>query len=69
MQEFLKKFDEYISEWNKLDQFRLNWWLKYPLYIPVGFFLEMRNLNKKSALTKEYSDYIETHFKDSALSR
>jgi hypothetical protein len=57
---FLEKFEQYVNDWNELDKFRLNWWLKYPFYIPIGFYLEMKNLNKKSRLTKNYSNYLNT---------
>lgn len=56
----LQKFVEYVNEWNKLDSFRLNWLLKYPLYLPIGFWLEMRNLSKKCKLTSDYSKYLES---------
>jgi hypothetical protein len=58
MSNFLYNFEKYMDEWKELDDFRLNWWLKYPLYLPIGFFLEMHNLNKKSKLTEEYSKYL-----------
>lgn len=58
--DFMARFENYIDEWNELDSFRLNWWLKYPLYLPLGFFLEMRNLNKKGRLTKDYGKYLDT---------
>ena len=56
---FLEKFEKYLNDWKELDKFRLNWWLKYPLYLPFGFWLEMKNLNKKSKLTKDYSNYLD----------
>lgn len=62
--EFIIKFKRYLTEWQELDKFRLNWWLKYPLYIPIGFYLEMRNLNKKSRLTKNYSNYLANEEKE-----
>ena len=55
---FLERFETYIREWKELDKFYLNWWLKYPLYLPIGFILEMRNLNKKHKLTSDYSEYL-----------
>ena len=58
--DFLERFEQYLNEWKELDKFRLNWWLKYPLYLPFGFYLEMKNLNKKSRLTKNYSIYLDT---------
>lgn len=67
MHEQLEKFYEYLDAWNRLDAFRLNWWLRYPLWLPFGFFLEMRNLNAKGKLTKEYGEYLETLENKSAL--
>ena len=59
--DFLQKFEKYLNEWKRLDSFRLNWWLNYPLYLPIGFWLEMKNLNAKHKLTTEYSKYLEAN--------
>lgn len=57
--DFINRFEKYLIDWKHLDRFRLNWWLRYPLYLPFGFFLEMRNLNAKHRLTTEYGKYLD----------
>lgn len=59
--EFLTKFEAYLHEWNRLNAIRRHWILRTVLYIPVGFFLEMRVLHLKHRLTMEYSDYLEKY--------
>lgn len=59
-EQFMNNFQKYVDDWNKLDKFRLNWWLKYPLYLLIGFPLEIRNLNKKHKLTEEYNKQLST---------
>lgn len=50
-----RKFTKYINDWNALDR-EYNSILKIPIY---HFIKQMIILNKKSKLTKEYSDYLD----------
>lgn len=53
-------FEKYLNDWKELDGFRLGWWLRVPLYLPFGFYLETKNLQAKSKLTKEYRNYLDS---------
>jgi glycopeptide antibiotics resistance protein len=57
------RFIEYLEEWKRLDSIKIHWFFKYVLYIPFGFILEMKILNKKSKLTEEYNKYLDTFIK------
>ncbi len=59
-EEFKNTFFKYIADWNELNRFKLNWWLKYPLYLLIGFPLELRNLNKMHKLTDGYNKKLST---------
>ena len=57
-EEFLNRFKRYLEEWERFDSIRIHWMWK--ILYPIGFFLEMRILNQKHRLTKEYEHYLDT---------
>lgn len=60
LQVLTEEFYLYVSEWKKLDKFRLNWWFKYPLF-PIGFILQEINLRKKHTLTTAYAEILDKY--------
>lgn len=56
--ELIKRFEEYLEEWKRLDSIEIHSIWKF--LFPIGFILEMRILNKKSKLTANYSNYIDS---------
>lgn len=51
----IQEFTKYMTEWKELDSKHGK--VKIPI---VSFFYELWILNKKSTLTREYSEYLES---------
>ena len=50
----IKAFVDYIEEFNYWQTKRLNWWLKYPLYLPFGAIIENYWIRKMSKCNKNF---------------
>ena len=54
----IKTFTEYIEEFNYYSgkANSLNWWLKYPLYIPFGAIIENYWIRKMGKCNRDYKN-------------
>lgn len=50
------EFTAYIDEFQYWANKRLNWWLKYPLYLPFGAMIEWYWIKKMAEINKKFED-------------
>ncbi len=58
LESFVKLYFLYVENWKYLESYKVP--LVWRIIFPIGFYFRLRNLNRMSKLTRDYSEYLDT---------